>query len=142
MRFIVLAVLSIILVSCVAQQAAQDSARDCNQHGYNGMTCVKNHPKFASLSPVAKRQVLYGAMLEEEKRKGQISESQADFMFGEYSSKLAAEENGSNSGNNQIANDALIATGASMMAGNRPMQPYPNNTSCSSFMGTINCRNY
>lgn len=131
-----------ILGGCASQQAMQEISRACNVTGPNGMKCARNHPRFVDLSAEAKRQATYGAMLEDQREKGQITAAQADYLYTEFSAKLEAQEQATSAIRGQAASDALIATGGAMMMGNRPPQYYPSNTSCSAFMGTVNCRHY
>jgi len=131
------------LTACAAQQAANSIMADCaDKAGGTNATCAKNHPGFAKLPQADQRAITYRIMLNEQVASKKITQAQSDFMMQEYQAKITNDAQAINNANSQASSNAMMNTGAALMmmdAANRPRQ---TNTSCSSFMGTMNCRSY
>ena len=142
-QIIALGLISLALSACAAQQAANSIMTDCaDKDGVTIASCAKKHPGFSKLPFADQRAINYRIMLNEQVASKQITQAQSDFLFQEYKAKIANEAQAINNANSQASSNAMMNTGAALMmmdAANRPRQ---TNTSCSSFMGTMNCRSY
>ena len=142
-QIIALGLISLALSSCASQQALNSVLADCTEpDGTIIATCAKKHANFSKLDPAGQRIISYRVMLNEQVDAKKLTQAQADVMFQEYKAKIANEAQAINNANSQASSNAMMNTGAALMmmdAANRPRQ---TNTSCSTFMGTMNCRSY
>ena len=142
-QIIALGLISLSLSACAAQQATNSILADCSEpDGTVLAACAKKHPSFSKLSFAEQRAINYRVMLNEQVSSKQITQAQADVLFQEYQAKMVNEAKVVNNAQAQASSNAMMNTGAALMmmdAANRPRQ---TNTSCSTFMGTMNCRSY
>lgn len=143
MKKILIISLAIFLSGCAAQQAANSIMTDCaDSKGGTNAACAKNHPSFAKLPAADQRAVTYRIMLNEQVASKQITQAQSDYLMQEYQAKIANEAQAINNANSQASSNAMMNTGAALMMMDAANKPRQTNTSCNTFMGTMNCRSY
>jgi len=142
-NFIIFLFAANVLSACAAQQAANSIMTDCaDKAGGTNAACAKNHPSFAKLPQADQRAITYRIMLNEQVASKQITQAQSDYLMQEYQAKISNEAKAINNANAQASSNAMMNTGAALMMMDAANKPRQTNTSCNSFMNTVNCRSY
>lgn len=153
-RYIIAAIIAISLVGCAGNSALDEVKSACSlQTGGFSASCVSKHPSFARLPKDTQRQITHRVMLGEQVASKQITQAQADFLQQEYEGKIMAQQNAMNEAQAQSASNAMVMTGAALVAADAasrqpaviyptPQKMYPTTTTCMGGYRSVTCNNF
>jgi len=143
-----------LLAGCAGNSAIDKITAACtNANGKISASCVSDHPSFASLPKETQRQVAYRNMLTEQIEAKKLTQAQADFLQQEYEGKLLTEGNVAAAANSQAASNAMMSTGAALLAADAvsrqpaviyptPQKMFPTTTTCMGGYRSVTCNNF